>query len=93
MVSQVYSYQMKTLLLLILIIGVGCDKPTPTAQAAPKSTEPKSLDEALGLTAPNRIMFPANDKGVYLVTPEGVWLLAGDEAVRVREVPKFSPGS
>ncbi len=70
--------------------GGGCNKrddsrPTPPPPANKSVTG--TLEGAMEWQFENHTI--AGKDGVYLVGPGGIWLLREDQAVKVREVPKF----
>jgi hypothetical protein len=84
------------MVVLVTWVVAGCDNDQNTSQGTPQPTPPATtraaFDQALAATILiDPVITPAaGDQGDYLMTKDGIWLLRGAEAVRVREVEQLS---
>lgn len=78
--------------LLCVLLVVSCGKSDPPAVVATAPVRAGTMDESL-LMGETRLV-PLKDGSAYLTTMDGVWLLNGTKAERVKEVtqpPSTSP--
>src|SRR4051812_24573849 len=79
---------------MLVVVALGCDRSAPAASAAPAPPTTQSFDELASLPVNDPPILPASgNQGDYLITANGIWLLRGTEAVKVREVSQFTGGN
>lgn len=78
--------------IVCVAIAVACSE---TDKAKPVAEKPAAEESPIEHPmVENPVLFAAPDhSGVYIVVADGFYLVRGNEAIRVKEVPAFSPPS
>lgn len=74
---------------LIAYSAGGCHKEPEAPAVQPTPPRPRTFEGAMGMVIETKVVHAPD--GVYLVDSTGAYLIRGTEAVRVREVPAFTP--